>query len=49
MGSVIATMSAVQVIITIPNASSIYLTEKVEEVFLLEKNVNVSLQALYQL
>lgn len=36
-------------IITIPNASSIYLTGKVEEVFLLEKNVNVFLQALYQL
>lgn len=34
-------------VITSPSASSIYLTGKVEEdVFLLEKNVNVFLQAL---
>lgn len=38
---------AVQLVINIPTASSIYLTGKVEEAFLLEKNVNVFLQALY--
>lgn len=38
---------AVQLGIHIPTAGSIYLTGKVEAAFLLEKNVNVLLQALY--
>lgn len=38
---------AVQLVINIPTGGSICLTGKVDEAVLLEKNVNVFLQALY--